>query len=140
MVRWLRKLHLKWGLKRAKNVKNCLFKMYFVTSSKNVRQNTKPILERFFFVVFENGIKKHSTWAGDLENCNWSEALKGEKIAKSAFSKKHFLTTWPLGGSKKWYHVKFNSKISYSGKKISTLPWQMAEQLAVEVDVKTAWI
>ena len=34
------------------------------------------------------------------------------------------------------YHVKFKSKISYLGKKISILPWQMAEKLAVEVDVK----
>ena len=34
------------------------------------------------------------------------------------------------------YHMKFKSKISYLGKKISILPWQMAEQLAVEVDVK----
>ena len=58
------------------------------------------------------------------------------KTANSAFTKKHFLTTWPLGGSKKMYHVKFKNKISYLGKKISILPWQMAEQLAVEVDVK----
>ena len=55
---------------------------------------------------------------------------------KSAFAKKHFLTTWPLGGPKKMYHVKFKSKISYLGEKISILPWQMAEQLTVEVDVK----
>ena len=34
------------------------------------------------------------------------------------------------------YHIKFKSKISYLGEKISILPWQMAEQLAVEVDVK----
>ena len=34
------------------------------------------------------------------------------------------------------YHLKFKSKISYLGEKISILPWQMAEQLAVEVDVK----
>ena len=32
--------------------------------------------------------------------------------------------------------MKFKSKISYLGKKISILPWQMAEQLAIEVDVK----
>ena len=32
--------------------------------------------------------------------------------------------------------MKFKSKISCLGKKISILPWQMAEQLAVEVDVK----
>ena len=30
----------------------------------------------------------------------------------------------------------FKSKISYLGEKISILPWQMAEQMAVEVDVK----
>ena len=41
-----------------------------------------------------------------------------------------------MGGPKKMYHVKFKSKISYLGEKISILPWQMAEQLAVEVDVK----
>ena len=32
--------------------------------------------------------------------------------------------------------MKLKSKISYLGKKISILTWQMAEQLAVEVDVK----
>ena len=32
--------------------------------------------------------------------------------------------------------MKFKSKPSCLGKKISILPWQMAEQLAVEVDVK----
>ena len=32
--------------------------------------------------------------------------------------------------------MKFKSKISYLGEKISILPWQMAEQLAVAVDVK----
>ena len=32
--------------------------------------------------------------------------------------------------------MKFKSKISYLGEKISILPLQMAEQLAVEVDVK----
>ena len=37
---------------------------------------------------------------------------------------------------KKWSHMKFKSKPSYLGEKISILPWQMAEQLAVEVDVK----
>ena len=41
-----------------------------------------------------------------------------------------------MGGQKKWYHMKVKSKISYLGKKISILPWQMAEQLAVEGDVK----
>ena len=41
-----------------------------------------------------------------------------------------------MGGPKKWYHMKFKSKISDLGEKISILPWQMAEQLAVEVDVK----
>ena len=34
------------------------------------------------------------------------------------------------------YHIKFKSKLSYLGEKISILPWQMAEQLAVEVDEK----
>ena len=34
------------------------------------------------------------------------------------------------------FHIKYKNKISYLGEKISILPWQMAEQLAVEVDVK----
>ena len=32
--------------------------------------------------------------------------------------------------------MKFKSKPSYLGEKINILPWQMAEQRAVEVDVK----
>ncbi len=32
--------------------------------------------------------------------------------------------------------MKFKSKPSYLGKKISILPWQMAELQAIEVDVK----
>ena len=39
--------------------------MHFVTTSENVRQNPKPFLERFFLVVFVNGIKNLSTWADD---------------------------------------------------------------------------
>ena len=35
--------------------------------------------------------------------------------------------------------VFFNPSLSYLGKKINILPWQMAEQLAAEVDVKTLW-
>ena len=31
--------------------------MHFVTTSKNVGQNQKPFVERFFLVVFENGVK-----------------------------------------------------------------------------------
>ena len=34
------------------------------------------------------------------------------------------------------YHMKFKSKTGYLGEKMNFLPWQMAEQLAVEVDVK----
>ena len=41
-----------WAKKLAKNVKNCFFKMHFMTTSKNVRQIPKPFLERFFLVVF----------------------------------------------------------------------------------------
>ena len=48
-----------------KNGKNRFFKMHFVTTSKNVRQNPKPFLERFFLVVFKNGAKKHYTWSDD---------------------------------------------------------------------------
>ena len=55
---------------------------------------------------------------------------KGKKFQKVIFY--HF-DPW---GVKKLYHMKFKSKISYLGEKINILPWQMAEQLAVEVDVK----
>ena len=58
---------------------------------------------------------------------------KGKKLQKVLFLKSVF---WPLGtleGKKKLYHMKFKSKISYLGKKISILPWQMAEQLYVKV-------
>ena len=41
-----------------------------------------------------------------------------------------------MGGQQKMYHMKFKSNISFLGEKISILPWQMAEQLTVEVDVK----
>ena len=52
---------------------------------------------------------------------------KGQKLQKVPFLKSIFLTIWPLGGSKNWYHVKFKSKISYLGEKISILPKKMAE-------------
>ena len=42
----------------------------------------------------------------------------------------------PLGDQKKRSHMKVKSKISYLGERNSILPGQMAEQLAVEVDVK----
>ena len=42
----------------------------------------------------------------------------------------------PRGFKKKLYHMKFKSKISYLGGKKCILLWQMAEQLAVEVNVK----
>ena len=61
---------------------------------------------------------------------------KGKKLQKVIFLKSIFWPLGPLGGQKKIYHMKFKSKKSYVGKKISILPWQMAEQLAVEVDVK----
>ena len=61
---------------------------------------------------------------------------KGKKLQKVPFLKSIFWPLGPLGGKKKLYHMKFKSKISYLGEKISILPWQMAEQLAVEVDVK----
>ena len=41
-----------------------------------------------------------------------------------------------MGDQKKWSHMKIKSKISYLGERNSILPGQMAEQLAVEVDVK----
>ena len=61
---------------------------------------------------------------------------KGKKLQKVFFFKSVFWPLGPLGGQKKLYHVKFKSKISYLGEKINILPWQMAEQWAVEVDVK----
>ena len=61
---------------------------------------------------------------------------KGKKLQKVPFLKSIFWPLGPLGGPKKLYHMKFKSKISYLGKKINILPWQMAEQLAVEVGVK----
>ena len=61
---------------------------------------------------------------------------EGQKIAKITFLKSVFWPLGPLGGQKKLYHMKFKSKISYLGEKISILPWQMAEQWTVEVDVK----
>ena len=61
---------------------------------------------------------------------------KGKKMQKVLFLKSVYWPLGPLGGQKKLYHMKFKSKISYLGEKISILPWQMAEQLAVEVDVK----
>ena len=61
---------------------------------------------------------------------------KGKKLQKVIFLKSIFWPLGPLGGQKKLDHMKFKSKISCLGKKISILPWQMAEQLAVEVNVK----
>ena len=61
---------------------------------------------------------------------------KGKNLQKVPFLKSIFWPLGPLGGQKKLYHMKFKSKISYLGEKISIQPWQMAEQLAVEVDVK----
>ena len=39
---------------------------------------------------------------------------KGKNCKKVSFEKA-FLTTWPLGGSKKLYHMKLKSKIIYLG-------------------------
>ena len=61
---------------------------------------------------------------------------KGKKLQKVPFLKSIFWPLGPWGGQKKLYHMKFKGKISYLGEKISILHWQMAEQLAVEVDVK----
>ena len=55
---------------------------------------------------------------------------------KVPFLKIVFCNTAPLGDQKKWSHMKIKSKISYLGEKNNILPWQMAEQLAVEVDEK----
>ncbi len=52
------------------------------------------------------------------------------------FLKIVFCNIAPLGDQKKRSHMKVKSKISYLGERNSILPVQMAEQLAVEVDVK----
>ena len=68
-----------------------------MTTSKNMRQNPKPFLERFFLAHFENGIKNHSIFADDWENCIWSEAIKTAKNVKNCFFKCIFLPlpkTW----------------------------------------------
>ena len=59
-----------------------------------------------------------------------------EKLQKVPFLKIVFCNIAPLGDQKKWSHMKVKSKISYLGERNSILPGQMAEQLAVEVDVK----
>ena len=84
------------AIKTAKNVKNRLFKMHFLTSSKNVRQIPKPFLERFFLVVF---LLLKSILHGQMIEKIASEVRpkKGKKLQKVPFLKKHFLTTWPLG-------------------------------------------
>ena len=60
----------------------------------------------------------------------------GGKLQKVPFLKIVFCNIAPLGDQKKWSHMKIKSKISYLGERNSILPGQMAEQLAVEVDVK----
>ena len=60
----------------------------------------------------------------------------GEKLQKVPFLKIVFCNIAPWGDPKKWSHMKVNSKISYLGERNSILPGQMAEQLAVEVNVK----
>ena len=59
-----------------------------------------------------------------------------EKLQKVPFLKIVFCNIAPLGDQKKRSHMKVKSKISYLGERNSILPGQMAEQLAVEVDVK----
>ena len=71
------------------------------------------------------------TGAGALEPARW---LSQCKIVP--FLKIIFCNIAPLGDQKKRSHMKVKSKISYLGKRNSILPGQMAEQLAVEVDVK----
>ena len=64
--------------------------MHFVTISKNVRQNPKPFLERFFLVVFYNGIKT-------ILNGQMTEKIafevrpkKGKKLQKVLYLKSIF--------------------------------------------------
>ena len=65
---------------------------------------------------------------------------KGKKLQKVPLLKSVFWPLGPLGGETKLYHMKFKSKISYLGEKISILPRKIAEQWAVEVDVKKSWL
>ncbi len=60
----------------------------------------------------------------------------GEKLQKVPFLKIVFCNIAPLGDQKKRSHMKVKSKISYLSERNSILPGQMAEHLAVEVDVK----
>ena len=59
----------------------------------------------------------------------------GEKLQKVPFLKIVFCNIAPLGDQKKRSHMKVKSKISYLGERNSILPGQMAEKLAVEVNV-----
>ena len=61
---------------------------------------------------------------------------KDKKMQKVLFLKSVFWPFGPLGGQKKIYHIKLKCKTGYLGEKINILPWQMAEQWAIEVDVK----
>ncbi len=60
----------------------------------------------------------------------------GGKLQKVPFLKIIFCNIAPLGDQKKQSHMQVKSKISYLGERNSILPGQMAEQFAVEVDVK----
>merc|ERR1712112_681809 len=60
----------------------------------------------------------------------------GGKLQKVPFLKIVFCNIASLGDPKKRSHMKIKSKISYIGERNGILSRQMAEQLAVEVDVK----
>ena len=81
--------------------------MHFVTTSKNVGQ------------ILHNQMTE--------KNAFEVRPKKGKKLQKVIFFKSIFWPLGPLGGQKKLYHMKFKSKISYWGEKISILPRQMAE-------------
>ena len=60
----------------------------------------------------------------------------GKKLQKVPFLKISFWPIAPLGNQRKLSPIKVKSKISYLGERNSILAGQMAEQLAIEVNVK----
>ena len=74
--------------------------------------------------------------AVEVDVKNVTEEEEHGKCKIVPFLKMVFCNIAPLGDQKKRSHMKIKSKISYLDKRNSILPEQMAEQLAVEVNVK----
>ena len=93
--------------------------MHFVTTSKNMKQNPKTFLERFFLLVLENGIK--TILHGKMTDKIASEVRpKKGKYCKKCFFFKAFFDHLAPWGVKKMYHIKFKKKISYLGEKLAS--------------------